>query len=159
VKYRELVKDQPLVPPPEPEEAAPAAQISEAEVAGAIIYEAAKSVYAPESVKEEPPPAPAPVASEAKSIWEVFGVPRPSETGEAAAVTPEPTLDTPVVPPPKPSVAPMPEAVPAKPETPVVAATSAAPAAPPEAITFPPASSRAGLRVAMRRRMVSLRRP
>jgi hypothetical protein len=156
VKYRELVgKDLPS----KPEEAAPAAQLTATEPPApspARIYEAAKPEPVPEPVK----PAPAPVtpveadATATKSIWEVFGVPRPSETGEAEAVAPEPALDTPTVPF-------TPKSAPES-ETPAEAAASVvavAPEPPPQAISFPPASTRSGLRLALRRRMVSLRRP
>jgi hypothetical protein len=163
VKYRELVKDQPPAAPPE--EAAPAAELGEAALKGAVIFEAAKSIAEREPAKDELPPV-LPVAAAAaqevdhKSIWEVFGVPRPSETGEATAVAPEPTLDTPALPvTPAPAVVPVPEAETAPPAAPEAPAVAAASAALPGALTFPPASTRAGLRVAMRRRMVSLRRP
>jgi hypothetical protein len=164
VKYRELVEQD----APKSEEAAPTAPAAHAEPVSspAQIYKAEKPVSpAPEPVKAEPtkvePPRPETAdATETKSIWEVFGVPRPSETGEVAAA-PEPTAE-PLV------VEAVPEAKPAAPSaiTPaaeaakvVVAAAAPEPAPMPDKLDFPPASTRAGLRLALRRRMVSLRRP
>jgi hypothetical protein len=154
VKYRDLIgKELPPSAPPKPEEAAttaPAAQASEPPVPSPDHnYAVEKPTRTPE------PPAPrsesTAAPTETKSIWEVFGVPRPSETGEATAAAPEPT--------------PAPEAAtPAEPITPAAAAASVVAAAPepaamPDTLSFPPASTRTGLRLALRRRMVSVRRP
>ncbi len=107
--------------------------------------------------------------SAAPSIWEVFGVPRPSETQEAPSVSAEAT--TPLTPasevssteatipvtvePPEAETAPEPQAesvaVPAMIEAAPLLGDSTA-------IKFPPASSHVGLRIVMRRRLAKVRR-
>ncbi len=77
-------------------------------------------------------PAAPPTASESpetKSIWEIFGVPRPSETGPMPAAS---------------LAQPKPEPEPA--------------AVPAEHINLPPGSTRAGLRIALRRKLAHVRR-
>ncbi len=90
------------------------------------------------------------VASESASIWEIFGVPRPSETQEAAALGSEASARA--------------ESTPEAPASPSEAVVQPAAAAPtetalPARIALPSASSREGLRVALRRKIIFVRRP
>ncbi len=89
----------------------------------------------------EPPASPEPSVTEAAaSIWEVFGVPRPSETQEAAIIKSDAS---------EPSRESVAEVV----LEPVVALPSTLKA------SLPRGSSRIGLRIVLRRKLVRLRRP
>ncbi len=129
-------------PSAQPEAPAPAAQIQ------------------PESAPVEPQPA-AEVkpAAEGASIWEISDAQRPGETeppaAAASAVPTAPDADTaPVAAAPQEVASEVPPAVPqAAVDLPVDAAATA------ERIALPPAPTRAGLRLALRRRLVDVRRP
>jgi uncharacterized membrane protein len=98
-----------------------------------------KEVEKPELPAPEAPPAkietaPSVSNTSAVSIWEIFGVPRPSESQEMKAVQVEPT-------------------------EPAVETQTTIEVASPEKVKFPRASSHIGLRIALRRKLVHLRRP
>lgn len=118
----------------------------------------------PLSVRFEPPRSP----SDTASIWEVFGIPRPSEVEVTPTPAQPPAQDSPASVPVA-AEAPAPAAVEPEAAAPVAEPVTAAPAAVvddvvaeaplPEKLVLPPASTHIGLRVALRRRLVTVRRP
>ncbi|HVU14236.1 MAG TPA: SRPBCC family protein [Phototrophicaceae bacterium] len=178
VEYlRDRSEPKPTVQPEPPAEAKAEPEPSKASIYDApptppVIEKQPEAPTPPTPIKSVEPSAPA-TASAAPSIWEVFGIPRPSETQEAASVsaqatepvspTPEVSPTEPTIPvsvePPKADITPEPQA---EPQIEVVAVPAIVEAAPllgdSTAIKFPPASSHVGLRIVMRRRLVRVRR-
>jgi hypothetical protein len=117
--------------------------VTESLIENALTSSASETEQEPEATA--PTPAQEPNA-EAKSIWEVFGLPRPSETQETAAASlkpePVPASSEPV----------------SEPEQPAVEAVFEDQALP-EKPSLPRGSSRTGLRIVLRRKLVRVRRP